>query len=114
MTEAIRDALQRAKDDLLTHGWTQGAYRTGCGECISEAFRRVLGVDTYFSQYQTIARALGVANISQWNDAPGRTPEQVLDLFDRAIGPPVSMPAVVFDPAVGIAIRFVRQWDRER
>ena len=46
-----------------------------------EAVRRLAGTLTG----RNIGSALGGQAIVDWNDEPGRTPQEVIDLFDKAI-----------------------------
>ena|SRR6266487_1341133 len=93
-------ALQRAKALLLTGGWQQGASGPAGGpHCIGAAVVDAIGlyekVDGKFSpttaQLQTRDAAFSRLNevtwgsFISWNDAPGRTKEEVLSALDQAI-----------------------------
>ena len=96
------EILIAAKQELLTRGWAQGGaehYATG-EVCVMGALGYALygkalgslmftGVDEaseYFKQ-AACPHASGEAYtvVALWNDDPARTPEEVLDAFDRAI-----------------------------
>ena len=83
---------------LIAQGWTQGEYKRVVNGvecwCISGAMGQAapgykprdlafaalflsLRVDDFYLSSST--------NLIEWNDAPGRTQEDVLDLIDRAI-----------------------------
>lgn len=76
---------------LIEKGWTQGAY------AVDENGRAVSENSTYAKSFCAVGACLAAKTssyyldrlISQdvvaWNDTPGRTKEEVLDIFDRAI-----------------------------
>lgn len=94
------EVLKKARA-LLEKGWCQGHYAIGeSGRevdamsksarcfCIDGALIRANGTDSEYIATAAIVRAaLGKAAFSPigWNDAPGRTQSEVLDLMDRAI-----------------------------
>lgn len=83
--------LRDAAVYLRAHGWTQGGYGNDGGErCISGALQSVCGLSLheYESGPDTILHsALGFsdafsADLFNWNDALGRTVEEVLDRLE--------------------------------
>lgn len=84
--------LREARDILIEEGWTQGAYVTPRGYCAVGACSHVsparyaspITTSIIMPLWEALA-AEGIDYIFEWNDAPGRTKEEVIDLFDRAI-----------------------------
>src|SRR5258706_15137822 len=91
--------LARGKRQILQRGWRQGpwtqhpnnygtcyveALSSNCrGECGLDDFRRLIGSATHL-----LARAVGsdfTTEAIQWNAAAGRTKEELLEAYDRAI-----------------------------
>jgi hypothetical protein len=80
---------------LIAQGWCQGDYYedSDCGTkyCAVGAIRAAAEDQSYFYclDYlgQTLAFMIGSGryNVPNWNDAPGRTQQEVLALYDRAI-----------------------------
>jgi hypothetical protein len=84
------ELLRAAKDQLLTRGWIQHAERRPDGVCLQGAVLAVGGFSwEAFVALQVLACALPEAEsynpVTYWNDAEGRTPEEVLALLDQAI-----------------------------
>lgn len=91
------NVLMDAKAAIIEHGWITGALgNTEKGFCIAGALAHVLGGNTLvmldtdkLSKFRNVVRKLanlvGQTTISGWNDHPGRTQQEVLDLFDTAI-----------------------------
>lgn len=80
-------ALTRAEHCLLQQGESIIVAVTTYGEALG-VLADVLGEDV-----DSIAFCKGVAD---WNDAPGRTKQEVLELFDRAIAATAPQPDVEF------------------
>ncbi len=70
---------------IIERGWCQGAYkRNGCF-CLSGALLEV-DVKCFDLEYDAVRKALRVDGyLSTWNDAPGRTKDDVLNLLDNGI-----------------------------
>ena len=87
------ESLQAAKADLMENGWVQEYYRNEEKHCILGAIafvNYISGADAEDTPESHLLRELsGVDNtchnIAWWNDRPGRTFAEVMDLFDRAI-----------------------------
>ena len=93
------EILVAAKQELLTRGWTQGAFENPeTGEvCALGALNRAVGGQplmmlltveserVHTRAWQLLEAATGCAEVHRWNDDPARTPEDVLQAFDRAI-----------------------------
>ncbi len=84
--------LINAKNYLQEHGWCpNGAGGEGGTVCIATAIAITTTGDRFPAEViSAISRTIGVhppigVAIGVWNDAPGRTIEEVLDAFDRAI-----------------------------
>lgn len=95
-------ALLQAARGLIVQGWTQGAYArdyneritpyggpSACKFCMSGAVAHLLGGGAVHSaEFINALRALRCAidwPVAAWNDTPGRTQDEVLAAFDRAI-----------------------------
>ena len=96
------DGLRRARA-LVERGWTKGEpARNAAGEGCHPSSQHAVEWSAFGAIYATVptyadylaacARLqdlIGASpedlNLSLWNDAPGRTQADVLDLFDRAI-----------------------------
>jgi hypothetical protein len=82
-----RVALLKAADLLESEGWIQGAFYKSTGRCINGALMSVMGMFepyAYNNGKLTSYRAavtlinLGERSVQSWNDAPGRTKEEVV------------------------------------
>jgi hypothetical protein len=63
-------------------GWSQYEFQNDRGAvCIEGAIR----LPAYRDAVYRLQRAIGTRSLVSWNDAPGRTKEEVLAVFDRAI-----------------------------
>lgn len=81
------DALRKARTRIALYGWTQGMNQDELGRtCVEGALLSTghPGAEQRWAAY-CLVHALGDRNVIGWNDAPGRTKEEVLALFDRAI-----------------------------
>lgn len=86
---------------LIEQGWTQGHYarnaegdvadlmdNDACTFCLRGAIYRVTGYDEgkYLPIIQLLnSRVYSFPGIINWNDAPGRTKAEVLDLIDETL-----------------------------
>lgn len=79
---------------LIEQGWCQGDYYedSDCGTkyCAVGAIRAAAEDQSYFYCLDYLGQVLGMitaslCNVPNWNDAPGRTQQEVLALYDRAI-----------------------------
>ncbi|RJQ09405.1 MAG: hypothetical protein C4558_06295 [Dehalococcoidia bacterium] len=81
--------LRAAKARLEEDGWTQGEFGVDRSpHCVVGALVRVrdaLGDVQIGAPEAFLARAVGRHSIIAWNDAPGRTVEEVYAAFDKAI-----------------------------
>ena len=105
-TEEIAGALDGAVDILRFEGWVQGAFRAPVsleneqilGYCALGALAKVVGgqelLDKIISGdlandlrvYRDTVSILGLAvdsAVDQWNDAPGRTKEEVIETMEK-------------------------------
>lgn len=74
----ITQALIRGRQRIEA-GWCQRAMRTREGVCA------VAAVSFHADALRMLQRALGRDGVPVWNDAPTRTKDDVLCLYDRAI-----------------------------
>jgi hypothetical protein len=102
-TMTPKELLEKAKKTIQEKGWTQGAYKRGPnaegGFCMYGAIYEAAGVmtssdgpdiiptgklaDSIHAARNALVRAVG--NPIAYNDAAGRTKDQVLEVFDDAI-----------------------------
>lgn len=73
--------LKKTRATLIRSGWCQGALDTEGRHCLVEA----MPVPTNRDVVQLLEKRVGVHRLSAWNDAPGRTAEEVIALLDAAI-----------------------------
>lgn len=92
------EILEQAKIKIIDFGWVQGAfYREGEGFCAIGAMSRTisgnyeeysamdsLNNDSYAKAVECMTYSTG-GNIIGYNDLEGRTKEEILAAFDRAI-----------------------------
>ena len=84
-------ALMRGRS-RIERGWCQGKMASPTGVC---AIGALSGAVVYGHEAERAVKILNLAigegssqswhDVIRWNDAPGRTKEEVLDLYDRAI-----------------------------
>ena len=78
LPQVNRDVLDAA-DYIREHGWCQHTYRTQAGVCVLGAIYALgLSPARMNDVAGLLCTELGVLGIGNWNDAPGRTKEQVL------------------------------------
>lgn len=94
---AVTEHLQRAIDILEREGWIQGAMEGGAGGvCLLGAlniapswdvkFDLVRGEPVSFGYVRDVLEdRIGDRSIVSWNDQPGRTKSEVLDVLREAI-----------------------------
>lgn len=87
---SVVETLRAGRNIIDRLGWRQGPYNLGGGRrCAQDALivvsapdnDKIDASDALLAQ----AIALGVRSVVTWNDAPGRTKEDVLALYDKAI-----------------------------
>lgn len=84
--------LRDAAELIRTRGWCQGEYEIDGCLCIFGAVHVALGREPDGIGFTTADRqiadalrsATGVVIVPDWNDAPGRTAEQVIAAIERA------------------------------
>lgn len=84
--------LQRMKENLMERGWLQGALVNECGNvCLSGSMMTLPEYKDEIRETQAATEAVLAINqqivcsIPDWNDAPGRTFNDVIDLLDGLI-----------------------------
>jgi len=85
-----RDVLINTRGLIVEHGWVQGTFGSeGEGFCVLGAFRAQTHQVTWrlrVRAVQALEDATGTIDLPGWNDdTPGRTQQEVLAAFDRAI-----------------------------
>lgn len=92
MNPDTREALIRTLGKLKREGWRQGVGvpRWCLSNALAFANFPTFPVDTFEAASEARALLLDLTgepdkSIAHWNDAPGRTEEEVFDLLDRAI-----------------------------
>ena len=79
--------------EIVRRGWCQGALVTSGGKyCVLGALNVVTCGDVYSLQYSSenlaarkrLRESLGIVWLHTWNNAPGRTAEEVAEALERA------------------------------
>lgn len=102
------ELLRKAADEIRRRGWFQGAYgdvdpdgetpldeqMKTCRVCAWGAVRSAANGSPYGWEHDTatpvdrsilaLTGVIPIPSVPDWNDAPGRTVEEVLDAFERA------------------------------
>ena len=83
----VSEVLSGALKTLQAHGWIQGSYGdTESGLCSLGAIdAQYPPHDVLMDAYRMFSDVVGEPVIARWNDAEGRTFEQVESAFRRAI-----------------------------
>ena len=86
------EILRGAKEKIEKHGWIQNSYGSDeIGFCSSGAIQSFVGLPRNqcarlcHPAMIAVRNAVGEYCIPEWNDRPGRTKEEVLAAFDKAI-----------------------------
>lgn len=80
--------LLRAKRCIEERGWAKGVYRDGGRRCgVAAVWDTALRGQFSFPALRMLRAVLpdGFGHVEPWQDAPGRTIEEVYAAFDRAI-----------------------------
>lgn len=93
--EPVQQHLLEAAEYLRSHGWESGLWRCLIrgSVCMMGAVSKVTEEDfsrsstPYHEAYLRLSSYAGRCAVA-WNDQPGRTVEQVIDLLERAAGVP--------------------------
>lgn len=87
MSRAVADDLRAVRERLVTQGWTQGAMQNAIGQVCLVGAGSCLSSNAWLATRVALYRAMEPdrGELSQWNDAPGRTFAEVLALLDKAI-----------------------------
>lgn len=85
-----KEILLGAAEYLRVHGWVQRMGDPGGPRCAVGAVISVHQGPERLDAYAAFADAAGIdlraLSIGDWNDAPGRTAEEVIAAFERAAG----------------------------
>ena len=76
--ENVADVLDAAADIIIESGWTQGAFEDNGCFCLDGAIMRAKGVYDTLLELDYVRRATGWPSAIMWNDAPGRTEDEVV------------------------------------
>ena len=71
-------------DYIREHGWCQRQLHDGSKSCIVGAMFRSIGGWPFYQERGRLERHTGTKILSLWNDAPGRTAEEVLQVLEDA------------------------------
>lgn len=93
LNERAVAALRSTKESLFVRGWTKGGYGPNEGpNCLAGAIIhqacRLEGDDVYYLSYDTVANILLTqtgSSITCFNDKPGTTFDDVINVLDFAI-----------------------------
>lgn len=84
-------ALFRAAEYIRHNGWCQGIVQAGDRVCLVGSLYVGLGLKVSGCNilkieplFQKVAKAHGKYDLAEWNDAPGRTKEEVIALLEKA------------------------------
>lgn len=87
-------ALFRAAEYIRHNGWCQGGVQAGARVCLVGSLYiglglkvsgcNILKIEPLLQKVQNVAEAHGICNLAEWNDAPGRTKEEVIALLEKA------------------------------
>jgi len=85
----VAETLNAAADYLEQHGWCQGQmFGPDDSVCAVGAIAEVTRADTDYDHYSEALEVamsyVGGGPVSQWNDAPGRTKEDVIAMLRAA------------------------------
>lgn len=86
----VQEVLLKARDRIVPAGrWCQGTYRDGEALCPVAAVEEyaVPGTLPWQRALVRLRRAMdGTDSVTRWNDVPGRSHQEVLAAFGRALG----------------------------
>lgn len=87
--QELREDAQRAADYLKDAGWCQGvSTRPGGARCAAAVANQVTTGYSYYGDErasrlkEAFRRRIKYDSIGQWNDAPGRTAEEVIAVYE--------------------------------
>lgn len=90
----VHETLCKARNLIDRHGWCQHSFARGGMYCTLGAIKAVAKLD--YQCREVLLSVLKVESVANWNDAPGRTKQEVLDAFDRAIAATAPLPEDLF------------------
>lgn len=86
-----RQALLDAAAYISEHGWCQNTLRSGDKVCLLGALWETLGILDVSKHHlvasqaeQRLSSFFGWLNVTDWNDAPGRTVDEVIAALEMA------------------------------
>lgn len=86
--KTTKDLLVFGKSRIEQYGWIQHRFGTkAVGFCMAGSMIPDGGRVSEFANAadQCLRKVIGENSIGKWNDMPGRTKEEVLEAFDKAI-----------------------------
>jgi hypothetical protein len=99
--DEVGKILLDAADYIELYGWCQKAYQNGLGNvCIMGALLHVVQWPDHLQGWEItgilprLTKYLGVTRVDNWNDAPGRTNEQVVAALRGAARTPATARAI--------------------
>lgn len=84
----VEEALANGRNSISEHGWQQGRLKDDEGRfCLVGGMVRSGGKNVPIAALSLISKVVGVPveYLDDWNDAPGRTKEEVLAAYDKAL-----------------------------
>lgn len=92
--EPVQQYCLEAAEYIRIHGWCQGSWAIGRSVCTAQALRMVIPKPGYIFSFRNALQHLidtlgGEITPVMFNDAPGRTKEDVLALLEKAAFTPV-------------------------
>lgn len=90
----VSEVLERTLDRLEMGGWIKCEYRNEDGDCLVGALYGVIseqytwqggGQALMIACTRVLRQQTGIANLTWWNDQPGRTMSQVREVLRRGI-----------------------------
>ncbi len=85
----VKLLLIRARERIEKKGWCQGAFHRGSASCMMGAlgYTRKRGCPSglHYMAGEQLRSFVGGDLVPHWNDRPGRTKAEVLEVFDKAI-----------------------------
>lgn len=88
-SEQVKIDAKKAADYLREHGWCQGEMTNALGECCANgALLKVADHERMGAVIQAFYDVAGCRLVVHWNDATGRTKEEVIEVFERIANAP--------------------------
>lgn len=84
-SQQVKEDAKAAAEYMREHGWCQGTLQNEQGQCCANGAmdKAIPSVTRFIDVQNAFYRELGIKSVTDWNDKPGRTQEEVLAVFDR-------------------------------